>query len=65
VQGTELADEGEQTVVALVPTSELRRYAIDLRSKTAGRGWFRVRHDHYDLLPAHLVDQVAAEARAG
>jgi len=65
VQGTELADEGEQTVVALVPTSELRRYAIDLRSKTAGRGWFRMRHDHYDVLPANLVDQVAAEAHTG
>ncbi len=65
VQGTELADEGEQTVVALVPTSELRRYAIDLRSKTAGRGWFRMRHDHYDVLPANLVDQVAPEAHTG
>jgi elongation factor G len=42
----------------------LRRYAIDLRSKTAGKGRFRARHDHYDVLPAHLVDQVAAERRA-
>jgi elongation factor G len=65
VQGTELADEvGEQTVVALVPTAELRRYAVDLRSKTAGRGWFRARHDHYDVLPAHLVDQVTGGGRA-
>lgn len=65
VQGTELADAaGEQTVIALVPTAELRRYAIDLRSKTAGKGRFRARHDHYDVLPAHLVDQVAAERRA-
>lgn len=64
VQGTELADAGEQTIVALVPTSELRRYAIDLRSKTGGRGRFHARHDHYDVLPSHLTATVAAEAGA-
>jgi elongation factor G len=59
VQGTEVAGEGEQTISALVPTSEIMRYAIDLRSLTGGRGRFTVRHDHYDVLPAHLVDKVA------
>jgi elongation factor G len=58
VQGTEVAGEGEQTITALVPTSEILRYAIDLRSLTGGRGRFTVRHDHYDVLPAHLVDKV-------
>jgi elongation factor G len=61
VQGTEMAGEGEQTIVAMVPTAELRRYAVDLRSRTGGRGRFTVRHDHYDVLPAHLVDAVVAE----
>jgi elongation factor G len=57
VQGTELADDGAlTTIVALVPTAEIRRYAIDLRSKTGGRGWFAARHDHYDVMPAHLVE---------
>jgi elongation factor G len=51
--------DGEQTITALVPTSEILRYAIDLRSLTGGRGRFSVRHDHYDLLPSHLVDRVA------
>ncbi|HUQ63623.1 MAG TPA: elongation factor G [Acidimicrobiales bacterium] len=59
VQGTENVGVGEQMVTALVPTSEIVRYAIDLRSITGGRGWFTARHDHYDLLPAHLVDKVA------
>jgi elongation factor G len=59
VQGTEVAGEGEQTITAQVPTSEVLRYAIDLRSLTGGRGRFHVRHDHYDVLPAHLVDKVA------
>jgi elongation factor G len=59
VQGTEAVGLGEQMITALVPTSEILRYAIDLRSITGGRGRFSVRHDHYDLLPAHLVDKVA------
>ncbi|HEX2041039.1 MAG TPA: elongation factor G [Acidimicrobiales bacterium] len=59
VQGTEAVGDGEQKITALVPTSEILRYAIDLRSITGGRGRFSARHDHYDLLPAHLVDRVA------
>ena len=58
VQGTETVGPGEQMVSALVPTSEILRYAIDLRSLTGGRGRFSVRHDHYDVLPAHLMDKV-------
>jgi elongation factor G len=63
VQGTEAADAGEQTITALVPTSELMRYAVELRSLTGGRGVFSATHDHYDVLPAHLVDKVRREAR--
>ena len=63
VQGTEAAGDGEQTITALVPTSEIMRYAIDLRSLTGGRGVFSATHDHYDVLPAHLVDKVRREAR--
>jgi elongation factor G len=57
VQGTE-AEGSENTIIALVPTSEIQRYAIDLRSLTGGRGRFRADHDHYDVLPAHLVEAV-------
>jgi elongation factor G len=59
VQGTESGNDGEQVVVAMVPTSELLRYSIDLRSMTGGRGRFKAEHDHYDLLPQHLYDKVA------
>jgi elongation factor G len=59
VQGTESGNDGEQIVTALVPTGEIMRYAIDLRSITGGRGRFTVHHDHYDLLPSHLTDKVA------
>ncbi|MET0901741.1 MAG: elongation factor G [Acidimicrobiales bacterium] len=58
VQGTEQGEGGEQVIYALVPESELLRYAIDLRSLTGGRGRFALAHDHYDVLPSHLVDKI-------
>jgi elongation factor G len=61
VQGTEQGNDGESIVTALVPTSEILRYAIDLRSLTGGRGRFQVDHDHYDPLPQHLWDKVKRE----
>jgi translation elongation factor EF-G len=42
-------------VTALVPTAELVRYAIELRSLTAARGRFTARHAHYDVMPPHLA----------
>ena len=67
VQGTDSVGSGEQKITALVPTAEIMRYAIDLRSLTGGRGRFSVTHDHYDLVPMHLVDKIVsprAEAAA-
>lgn len=58
VQGTEPGDLGEQVIYALAPTSELVRYAVDLRSLTGGRGRFTIEHDHYDVLPSHLVEKI-------
>jgi elongation factor G len=63
LQGTEVAEGGRQKITALVPTSEIMRYAIDLRSITQGWGSFTARHDHYEELPSHLVEKVAAESK--
>jgi elongation factor G len=63
VQGSETAGDGEQTITATVPTSEIVRYAIELRSLTGGRGRFIAQHDHYDVLPSHLVDKVKREMK--
>ncbi len=68
IQGAASIGNGEVEIVAMVPTSEVLRYAIDLRSMTAGRGRFELKHSHYDPVPSHLVDKltVAKEpARAG
>ena len=63
VQGTEAAAGGRQRISALVPTSEIMRYAIDLRSNTQGWGTFREEHDHYEELPSHLADKLVAAAK--
>jgi elongation factor G len=61
VQGTQPGDPGEQVIYAVVPQSELQRYAVELRSLTGGRGRFIAAHDHYDVVPAHLVDAIRRE----
>jgi len=61
VQGTEQVGDGESVVKSLVPTAELGRYAIDLRSITGGRGRFAVSHDHYDPVPQQLADKLKRE----
>ena len=65
VVGTSAGEHGEQEVSALVPTSEIIRYALDLRSLTAGRGRFVAAHDHDEILPNNLVAKVKAATVKG
>ncbi len=62
VLGTEAGSGDEQVVIALVPTSEIMRYATDLRSLTGGRGRFTTAHDRYEVVPAQLADKIAKAA---
>jgi elongation factor G len=64
VMGTDQVDGTHHEIHALVPTAELGRYAIDLRSMTGGRGSFTAQHDHYDVLPDHLVEKAKATLAA-
>ena len=64
VQGSAANIDGTQTIEAEIPTSEIVRYAIDLRSLTQGWGNFSAELDHYQELPSHLVDRTMAEATA-
>jgi len=64
VLGSESLGNGSTVVIAEVPASEIKRYAIDLRSLSGGRGSFTVRHDHYDVVPANLVDKLVAAAKS-
>ena len=61
LQGTETTANGQQRITALVPTSEVLSYAIDLRSITQGWGHFETAHDHYQEVPAQMANQISAE----
>ena len=56
IEGTEPGDEGEQVITAAVPEAELRRYPVELRSLTGGRGRVHVEPGSYEPVPDHLVD---------
>jgi len=65
VLGTETDGSGDVTTVqALVPTAEVLRYAIDLRSLSGGSGSFEIEHHGYQPLPANLVDEVRRASEA-
>jgi len=61
VNGTNVLDDGRHEIMAMVPAAEILRYALDLRSMTGGRGTFEAVHDHYDVLPAHLVGSITTK----
>jgi elongation factor G len=63
IQGSASVGGGEVEITANVPSSEILRYAIDLRSMTGGRGRFMTRHSHYDPVPAHLVEKIVATTK--
>jgi elongation factor G len=63
VQGTTTGTNGSQIIEALIPTSEIVRYAIDLRSLTHGWGRYTASFDHYQELPSHLVGRAMADAK--
>ncbi len=63
ILGMETTGSGKQRIKALVPQSEMTRYAIDLRSMTHGRGAFSMMFDHYEEVPSHLAEKVIAEAK--
>lgn len=58
VQGTEMGNHGMQVITALVPTSEITRYAIDLKSLTSGEGSFAIEHDHYEIAPDSVASKL-------
>ncbi len=63
ISGMEQA-HGNGVITAQVPLAEMQRYSTDLRSMTQGRGYYTMTFSRYDIVPAHLVETIAAEAKA-
>lgn len=63
VHGTEPSPHAGRTVIhAEVPSLELSRYPVDLRSVSHGTGTFTRRFSRYDYLPPHLVKDLVGPA---
>lgn len=53
--------DGDQWITAEVPHAEIARYAMELRSMTAGRGTYWITDTFDDTLPAQLTGKVLAD----
>jgi len=63
VLGQDQLGGGIIEIDALVPQAELLRYAIDLRSITAGTGSFEMEFDHYDPVSGKIADEIVAASQ--
>ncbi len=63
ILGMKPVGDGETEIEALVPFSEMNKYATDLRAMTNGRGSFSFKEDHYEEVPAHLVEKIKADSK--
>jgi elongation factor G len=61
IQGMD-SEKGRSVITAQVPLAEMQRYTTDLRSITGGRGVFTMEFSHYEVVPAHIAQDVI-EAR--
>lgn len=50
--------DGVQIVDAFIPLSEMFGYATDLRSKTQGRATYSMQFDHYEQVPASVLEEI-------
>jgi elongation factor G len=55
---------GQQVVRAQVPLAEISTYSQELRSRTAGEGYYSVEFSHYDVVPMKVQEAVVARYRA-
>lgn len=58
VMGMLPAGKGKTTITAQAPLAECQRYATDLRSMTQARGRFTMEFDHYEQMPAHIIQEL-------
>lgn len=57
------SNQGITEINALVPMSEVLRYAPDLRAMTGAQGLFTMEFDHYEECPSNVQEKVLEEAK--
>ena len=60
IMGSEVRGKN-QAIKALMPLIEMFKYAMDLRSVTAGRGHYTMKFSHYERASEKVAAQVAAD----
>ncbi|MFN3531638.1 MAG: elongation factor G [Candidatus Brocadia sp.] len=53
-----------QVVRATIPMASIANYETELKSMTGGQGSFTMEFSHYDIVPAHLMQSIIAQAHA-
>jgi elongation factor G len=53
----------QEYVKALIPLAEMFKYATELRSMTGGRGSYSMKFDHYEEVPAKIIQGIVANAK--
>lgn len=53
-------EKGRSTISVQVPLAEMLRYTTQLRSLTGGRGIFTMEFSHYEVVPAHIAQEIIA-----
>jgi len=54
---------GRSVVTAQVPLAEMQRYSTSLRAITQGRGVYTMKITSYERVPAHLAEEIVAQAK--
>lgn len=52
-----------QKIRALVPEAEMYKYSTSLRSMTQGRGYFKMKFNHYEEVPREITQKIVDEAQ--
>jgi len=55
--------DGANVIEAQAPLAEVQRYATTIRSITQGRGSYTIEFSHYEEVPAHIAQKIAAQAK--
>lgn len=63
ILGMNPQEGGIQQVVAEVPQAEMFKYAIDLRSMTQGRGYFKMWFERYEEVPPAISEKIIEERK--
>ena len=63
IHGMSPQDNNSTMIEGETPQAEMLRYATELRSMTQGQGNFTMEFDHYEEVPAHLVDRLVDQLR--